>query len=123
MYVHDREDKTIEKVEEKSGNVYGESWEVQQAWDKQANFLKAQARAQGELRQLIKQYDEMLHKNWDLASEEQRSRIAQIRAQTERLAYEHTDQEEDGVEIINDAPEETDKDIRHCDTEVSADIQ
>ncbi len=123
MYVHDREDKTIEKVEEKSGNVYGESWEVQQAWDKQANFLKAQARAQGELRQLIKQYDEMLHKNWDLASEEQRSRIAQIRAQTERLAYEHTDQEEDGVEIINDAPEETDKDIGYCDTEVSADIQ
>lgn len=53
MYVHDREDKTIEKVEEKSGNVYGESWEVQQAWDKQANFLKAQARAQGELRQMI----------------------------------------------------------------------
>ena len=84
--------------------------------------MKAQARAQGELRALIKQYDEMLHKNWEQASEEQRARIDQIRAQTERLAYEHSDQEEDGVEIINDAPEETGEDIGHCDTEVSAGI-
>ena len=83
MYVRNREDKTVEKVEEKSGNVFGETWEVQQAWDKQANFLKAQARAQGELRQLIKQYDEMLHKNWDLASEEQRVRIEVMRAKSQ----------------------------------------
>ena len=48
---------------------------MQQAWDKQNEFLKAQARAQGELRSLIKQYDEMLHKNWDMATEEQRIRI------------------------------------------------
>lgn len=83
MYVRNREDKTVEKVEEKSGNVFGETWEVQQAWDKQANFLKAQARAQGELRQLIKQYDEMLHKNWELASEEQRVRIEVLRAKSQ----------------------------------------
>ena len=38
-YVRDQEDKTIEKVEEKVGNVIGERWEVQQAWDKQNNFL------------------------------------------------------------------------------------
>lgn len=62
-YVKDQQDKTIEKIEEKEGNVIGEKWEVQQAWDKQNNFLKAQARAQGELRSMIKQYDEMLHKN------------------------------------------------------------
>lgn len=79
MYVRNQEDKTIEKVEEKDGNVIGERWEVQQAWDKQAAFLKAQARAQGELRSLIKQYDEMLHKNWDLATEEQRTRIDVMR--------------------------------------------
>ena len=88
MYVRDRDDKTIEKVEEKEGNVYGERWEVQQAWDKQANFLKSQARAQGELRSLIKQYDEMLHKNWELATEEQRSRIAQMKAQTQKITGE-----------------------------------
>ena len=83
MYVRDRDDKTIEKIEEKEGNVYGERWEVQQAWDKQANFLKSQARAQGELRSLIKQYDEMLHKNWDLATEEQRVRIDVMRAKAD----------------------------------------
>ena len=85
MYVKDHEDKTIEKIEEKEGNVIGEKWEVQQAWDKQATFLKAQARAQGELRSLIKQYDELLHSNYELATEEQKARIEQIRAKTERL--------------------------------------
>lgn len=84
-YVKDQQDKTIEKIEEKEGNVIGEKWEVQQAWDKQSNFLKAQARAQGELRSMIKQYDEMLHKNWEAASEEQRVRIAQMKAQTDKL--------------------------------------
>lgn len=85
MYVRDIADKTTEKVEVKVGKIMGEKWEVQQAWDKQANFLKSQARAQGELRSLIKQYDEMLHKNWDLASEEQRSRIDHMKAQTDKL--------------------------------------
>ena len=76
MYVRDREDKTTEKIEEKDGNVIGERWEVQQA------------RAQSELRSLIKQYDEMLHKNWELATEEQRSRIAQMKAQTQKITGE-----------------------------------
>lgn len=80
MYVRDSEDKTIEKIEEKEGNVIDERWEVQQAWDKQATFLKAQARAQGELRSLIKQYDEMLHANWNLATEEQKARIGALKA-------------------------------------------
>ena len=93
MYVRDRDDKTIEKIEEKDGNVIGERWEVQQAWDKQGKFLQAQARAQSELRSLIKQYDELLHKRWDLASDEQKSRIAQIKAQTDKLKG--TDNEEE----------------------------
>ena len=85
MYVRDRDDKTIEKIEYKDGNVIGERWEVQHAWDKQGKFLQAQARAQSELRSLIKQYDELLHKRWDLASDEQKARIAQIKAQTDKL--------------------------------------
>lgn len=108
MYVRDREDKTIEKVEEKDGNVIGERWEVQQAWDKQASFLKAQSRAQGELRGLIKQYDEMLHKRWDLATKEQKARIEQIKAKTERMNRDTNPEEDEGVEIINDAPKEAD---------------
>lgn len=98
-YVKDQQDKTVEKVEEKSGNVIGERWEVQQAWDKQSNFLKAQARAQGELRSMIKQYDEMLHKNWDLATEEQKTRIEAMKQKSIGI-----DSEDDGVVIINDAP-------------------
>lgn len=121
-YVKDQDDKTIEKIEEKVGNVIGQKWEVQQAWDKQENFLKAQARAQGELRVMIKQYDEMLHKDWETASEEQKARIEQIRTNTARMSGGDSDMDE-GVEIINDAPEETGPDIRHCDSEVSADIQ
>lgn len=110
-YVRDHEDKTTEKVEEKAGKVTGEKWEVQQAWDKQNEFLKAQARAQGELRSMIKQYDEMLHKDWELATEEQRTRIAQMKAQTDRISLEPAGADEDGVEIINDAPKEADKNI------------
>ena len=59
MYVKDKDDKTIEKVEEKSGNVFGETWEVQQAWDKQASFLKAQSTAISSLKNLVKDYLEL----------------------------------------------------------------
>ena len=86
MYVRDQKDVTITKIGHKDGEtVTEERWEVQQAWDKQGNFLQAQARAQKTLEGLIKQYDELLHKNWDLASEEQKARIAQLRAQTDKL--------------------------------------
>ena len=109
-YVKDQQDKTIEKVETKTGNVIGEKWEVQQAWDKQNEFMKAQARAQSELRSLIKQYDEMLHKDWGMASEEQRARIAQIKAQTDKLTgnnQEIEDMSESEAEIYG-VYEETD---------------
>lgn len=86
MYVRDQKDVTITKIGQKDGEtVTEERWEVQQAWDKQGNFLQAQARAQKTLEGLIKQYDELLHKNWELASEEQKARIAQLRAQTDKL--------------------------------------
>lgn len=121
-YVKDQQDKTIEKIERKDGNVFGERWEVQQAWDKQNEFLKAQARAQGELRSMIKQYDEMLHKDWEAASDEQKARIDQIKAQTEHM-YSGSSDEDDGIEVINDAWEKAGKDIGADHTEVSADIQ
>lgn len=86
MYVRDQKDVTITKIGHKDGEtVTEERWEVQQAWDKHGNFLQAQARAQKTLEGLIKQYDELLHKNWELASEEQKARIAQLRAQTDKL--------------------------------------
>ncbi|PNV62225.1 terminase [Clostridium sp. chh4-2] len=84
MYVRDQKDSTKTKIGQKdSDTVTEERWEVQQAWDKQANFLQAQARAQKTLEGLIKQYDELLHKNWDLATEEQKARINALRAKVE----------------------------------------
>lgn len=77
MYVEDRDDKTVEKVG--SGET-STKWEVQQAWDKQASFLSAQARAQKALEGMISRYEELLHKNWDLATEEQKARINMLRS-------------------------------------------
>lgn len=100
MYVKDIDDSTTTKIEEKSGNVCGERWEVQQAWDKQANFLKAQARAQGELRSMIKQYDELLCKNYELATEEQKARIELLKARTKSANKEMENGDVDNSENI-----------------------
>lgn len=78
MWVKDKDDKTKELVE--SGDT--DKYDVQQAWDKQANFMKAQATAQSSLRSMVKQYDELLNKRWDLATEEQKARIEHLKAST-----------------------------------------
>ena len=65
----------------------------QHEWKKQESFLQAQARAQGELRSLIKQYDDMLHKNWELATEEQKARISLL---TSKLNVGNEETEDDG---------------------------
>lgn len=105
-YVKDQQDKTINKVGEKDGDtVSGERWEVQEAWDKQNNFLKAQARAQGELSRMIKQYDEMLHANWELATEEQKTRIQSMKAKAQLNDVEET--ADDGfLEALNSSATE-----------------
>ena len=100
MYVRDQRDLT----EEHTGSFdNGDTYNYQQAWDKQATFLKAQARAQSELRSLIKQYDELLHRNWDLASEEQRTRIEHLRAKTEQIKGSDQNPIEDKVRKLFDA--------------------
>lgn len=57
----------------------------------------------------------------ELDEEEQRARIEQIKANTERMRAGNGEEEGDGVTIINDAP--TGEDIGYCNTEVSEDIQ
>lgn len=85
MYVHDKNDMTKE-VSMRGDDVV--SYDVQQAWDKQANFMSAQSRAMKTLESMIKQYDELLHKNWELATEEQKARINQLKAQTGKITGE-----------------------------------
>ena len=85
MYVHDKNDMTKE-VSMRGDDVV--SYDVQQAWDKQANFMSAQSRAMKTLESMVKQYDELLHKNWELATEEQKARINQLKAQTGKITGE-----------------------------------
>lgn len=95
MYVKDQSDSTTTQVQEKNGDtVTEERWEVQQAWDKHGNFLQAQARAQKTLEGMINRYEDLLHKNWELATEEQKLRIAQIKAQTDKLTGDNTEIED-----------------------------
>lgn len=75
----------------------------------------------------IKLSDRMKALQWlsdhmNMATEEQKAKIAQIKAQTERLAQAPTDGEEDGVEIINDADEKAGQNIRDSNTEVPSGI-
>lgn len=89
MYVYDEDDLT------KETSMLGDNvtaWDVQQAWDKQAKFLQAQSTAMKALGAMIKQYEDMLR--GELATEEQRARIAKLKAETGRLTGEGLDTED-----------------------------
>lgn len=84
MFVTNRDDMTKVLKRTCDGNSgYEEEYELQFAWDKQAEFLKAQSRAMGTLNNMIKQYDEMCRQG--LADEEQRLRIAKLKAEVQDL--------------------------------------
>ena len=57
----------------------------------------------------------------ELDEEEQQARIEQIRANTARMSGGDGDEDE-GVEIINDAPKEASEDIGDNNPEIPADI-
>ena len=50
--------------------------------------MAAQSRAMKTLESMIKQYDEMLHKNWEMASDEQKARLELLQAQKRKLEEE-----------------------------------
>lgn len=79
MFVQDQQEiiKEIKKLKKKEGETEIE-WEFQFAWDRQATFMAAQARAMSELRALIKQYEE-------IASEEQLAKVRKLKAETEKI--------------------------------------
>ncbi|WP_270303769.1 phage terminase small subunit [Terrisporobacter petrolearius] len=84
MYVTDKKEMIKELKKHKSSEMGEEvEYEFQFAWDRQASFLNAQSRAMGELRSLIKQYDNMINSNLELASEEQKLRIQKLKAEIE----------------------------------------
>ncbi|MFL8713129.1 phage terminase small subunit [Clostridioides sp. GD02377] len=86
MYVKDKEEMIKElKKHESTENGEKIEYEFQFAWDRQASFLNAQSRAMSELRSLIKQYDEMIHKDWNLATEEQKARVEKLKCEVANL--------------------------------------
>lgn len=95
MHVIDKDDLTKElkrskvksnkrKTEKTSSNSsekeYEYEYELQFAWDKQATFLQAQSKAMKTLEGLINSYEKLLHANWDLATEEQKTRIEVLKS-------------------------------------------
>lgn len=100
MFVKDREDTTMVLKKEKPGAFGDEQeWEYQFAWDKHATFLNAQSRAMGELRSLIKQFDDMAH-----ISDERRLKLEQMRLGIEKTKAEvdkiTTDSDDKPIEIM-----------------------
>ncbi|MEM1497834.1 phage terminase small subunit [Bacillus velezensis] len=80
MFVQDQDDVTKVLKKEKPG-MFGDEreWEFQFAWDRHATFLNAQSRAMGELRSLIKQFDQLAHEQ-----DERRLKLEQMRLNIEK---------------------------------------
>lgn len=104
MHVTDK-DEMIKELKKKkvheSENISSTEteYEFQFAWDRQATLLKAQSRAMGELRSMIKQYDELL--NTELATEEQKIRIRKLKAETSKIESDGTNQSPPVINIID----------------------
>jgi len=90
MHVKNKADMTKELKKESSGKA-GESveYEIQFAWDKEANLINTQSKAMLVLAKLIKQYDEMVHANWDTVTEEQKLRVERLKVQIENPELQH----------------------------------
>ncbi|EOU1763531.1 hypothetical protein LTX09_002901 [Clostridium perfringens] len=94
MYVTSKRDLTKVLKKETYGKNPSEEYELQFAWDKQANFLQAQSKAMKTLEGLINSYEKLLHTNWDLASEEQKARVEKLKAEISKLNGEDKEMED-----------------------------
>lgn len=77
LYVQDVGDTTTVLIASTAKG--GESYEIHTAWDKQGKALTAIARAQSELKSMIKTYDELTRS--PLVTEEQKLRIEKLKSQ------------------------------------------
>jgi phage terminase small subunit len=85
MFVKDQNDLTkVLKREKESSGMSSDSWEkeyeLQFAWDKHANFLKAQSTAMKALEGLIARYEELSGDKQKLEIEKMKAEIAKIKA-------------------------------------------
>lgn len=71
-----------------------EEFQFEFAWNRQATFITAQSKALTTLQNLISKYEELLHKNWDKTTEEQKLRIEKLKTEISMLTKEENDEEE-----------------------------
>jgi uncharacterized protein YjcR len=90
-YVKDKNDMTKELKKIVDGDSIIKEYEIQFAWDKENNAVSIISSAMKRLAEMIKQYEEMAHKDWDLISEEQRLKV-------ELLKQKISDNEDDEIE-------------------------
>ncbi|WP_445429269.1 phage terminase small subunit [Bacillus atrophaeus] len=106
MFVQDKDDttKVVSKIKgdlriNEDGNLSKAHFveelqhDIQFAWDRHATFLNAQTRAMGELRSLIKQFDDLAHSEDErrLKLEQMRLNINKTKAEVERLTNNEDD--------------------------------
>lgn len=83
--------------EEEPIEVYREEeYEFQFAWDRQATLLNSQSKAMATLQNMISKYEELLHKDWNLATEEQKLRIKKLNVEINKITG------EDEIEVEDD---------------------
>ncbi|HDX9631447.1 TPA: terminase [Bacillus cereus] len=106
MFVQDKDDTTRELRKQKM-NEHGldEEWDIQFAWDKQANLLNAQSRAFAEFRNLIKQFDELANKNDKRRLELKMMQLNVQKAEAEVKEVTDKGNKSTGTIIVNDKDE------------------
>lgn len=101
MFVSDKQEMIKELKKKKSvltetNEVEEEEYEFQFSWDRHATFLNAQSRAMAELRNLIKQFDELAH-----SEDERRLKLEHMRLSIDKkkLEIEELTEEDKPFEI------------------------
>lgn len=90
MHVESKDDITrVLKKTSSGNNMESEEYEIQFAWDKEANLINTQSKAMNTLAKLIKQYVEMVNANWELATEEQKLRIQGLKNKVDNPEFKH----------------------------------
>lgn len=79
MHVKSNKDTTKVLKKKSTGKIDSKEWEIQFAWDKEANLINTQSKALDTLTKMIKRYEDMIHANWDMATEEQKLRVENLK--------------------------------------------
>lgn len=88
------EEETVEGMQPEP-EIIAEEFSFQFSWDRHATFLNAQSRAMGELRRLIKQFEELAH-----AKDERRLKLKQIELTIEKTKKAVREEKEEDLQIM-----------------------